>query len=216
MNGKLKVLTAGVLFFMGGQFVQAQQKKDEAKEKEIEEVVVVGYGTQKKSDVTSSVATVKGDAIANLNTPTFEAQLAGRSSGVQVVNNSGEIGRAPTVRIRGINSISSGTSPLYVVDGVPIFSGDTGGGNTAANALGDINPADIETMTVLKDGAATAIYGSRAANGVILITTKKGKSGRFSVTYNNQFSIANVVKKFDLLETPDFIKISNEKAAAVN
>jgi len=216
MNGKLKVLTAGVLFFMGGQFVQAQQKKDEAKEKEIEEVVMVGYGTQKKSDVTSSVATVKGDAIANLNTPTFEAQLAGRSSGVQVVNNSGEIGRAPTVRIRGINSISSGTSPLYVVDGVPIFSGDTGGGNTAANALGDINPADIETMTVLKDGAATAIYGSRAANGVILITTKKGKSGRFSVTYNNQYSIANVVKKFDLLETPDFIKISNEKAAAVN
>ena len=103
MNVKLKVLTAGVLFFMGGQFVQAQQKKDEAKEKEIEEVVMVGYGTQKKSDVTSSVATVKGDAIANLNTPTFEAQLAGRSSGVQVVNNSGEIGRAPTVRIRGIN-----------------------------------------------------------------------------------------------------------------
>ena len=216
MNVKLKVLTAGVLFFMGGQFVQAQQKKDEAKEKEIEEVVMVGYGTQKKSDVTSSVATVKGDAIANLNTPTFEAQLAGRSSGVQVVNNSGEIGRAPTVRIRGINSITSGTAPLYVVDGVPIISGDTGGGNTSANALGDINPADIETMTVLKDGAATAIYGSRAANGVILITTKKGKSGRFSVTYNNQFSIANVVKKFDLLETPDFITISNEKAAAVN
>jgi len=216
MNGKLKVLSAGVLFFIGGQFVQAQQKKDEAKEKEIEEVVMVGYGTQKKSDVTSSVATVKGDAIANLNTPTFEAQLAGRSSGVQVVNNSGEIGRAPTVRIRGINSITSGTAPLYVVDGVPIFSGDTGGGNTSANALGDINPADIETMTVLKDGAATAIYGSRAANGVILITTKKGKSGRFSVTYNNQFSIANVVKKFDLLETPDFITISNEKAAAVN
>lgn len=216
MNGKLKVLSAGVLFFIGGQFVQAQQKKDEAKEKEIEEVVMVGYGTQRKSDVTSSVATVKGDAIANLNTPTFEAQLAGRSSGVQVVNNSGEIGRAPTVRIRGINSITSGTAPLYVVDGVPIFSGDTGGGNTSANALGDINPADIETMTVLKDGAATAIYGSRAANGVILITTKKGKSGRFSVTYNNQFSIANVVKKFDLLETPDFITISNEKAAAVN
>ena len=121
MNVKLKVLTAGVLFFVGGQFVQAQEKKDEAKEKEIEEVVVVGYGTQKKSDVTSSVATVKGDAIANLNTPTFEAQLAGRSSGVQVVNNSGEIGRAPTVRIRGINSITSGTAPLYVVDGVLVF-----------------------------------------------------------------------------------------------
>lgn len=215
MDVKIKSLTVGALFFLGGITVMAQQTKEKS-EKEIEEVVVVGYGTQKKSDVTSSVSTVKGDAIVNLNTPTFEAQLAGRSSGVQVVNNSGEIGRAPTVRIRGVNSISSGTAPLYVVDGVPIFSGDTGGGNTAANALADINPADIETMTVLKDGAATAIYGSRAANGVVLITTKKGKSGRFSVTYNNQFSIANVVKKFDLLQTPDFIKISNEKAAAVN
>lgn len=215
MNVKIKSLTVGALFFLGGATVMAQQTKEKG-EKEIEEVVVVGYGTQKKSDVTSSVSTVKGEAIANLNTPTFEAQLAGRSSGVQVTTSSGEIGAAPRIRIRGINSISSGTSPLYVVDGVPIFSGDTGGGNTAANALGDINPSDIETMTVLKDGAATAIYGSRAANGVVLITTKKGKSGRFSVSYNNQFSIATVVKKFDLLQTPDFLTIANEKAAAVN
>lgn len=211
MNVKLKILTAGVLFFTG-QAVIAQQ--DSTKTANIEEVVVVGYGTQKKADVTSSIATVKGSDIANLNTPTFEAQLAGRASGVQVVSSSGDIGRAPTVRIRGVNTISSGTSPLYVVDGVPIFAGDTGGGNTYTNALADINPSDIESMTVLKDGAATAIYGSRAANGVVLITTKKGKNGKFSVSYNNMFSVASVVEKLDLLETTDFLTISNEKAAA--
>ncbi len=211
MNVKLRVLSIGAMFF-AAQHLSAQT--DSTKVSDIEEVVVVGYGTQKKSDVTSSVSVVKGEDIANLNTPTFEAQLAGRSSGVQVVSSSGDIGRAPTVRIRGVNTISSGTTPLYVVDGIPIFAGDTGGGNTYANALADINPSDIETMTVLKDGAATAIYGSRAANGVILITTKKGKNGRFSVSYNNLFSVASVVKKFDLLGTPDFLTISNEKAAA--
>ena len=179
MNVKLRVLSIGAMFF-AAQHLSAQT--DSTKVSDIEEVVVVGYGTQKKSDVTSSVSVVKGEDIANLNTPTFEAQLAGRSSGVQVVSSSGDIGRAPTVRIRGVNTISSGTTPLYVVDGIPIFAGDTGGGNTYANALADINPSDIETMTVLKDGAATAIYGSRAANGVILITTKKGKNGRFSVS----------------------------------
>lgn len=111
----------------------------------------------------------------NLNTPSFENQLAGRSSGVQVVANSGIVGSAPTVRVRGVNSITGGTSPLYVVDGIPVISGDIGVGYVGANALGDINPNDIESISVLKDGAATAIYGSRAANGVILITTKKVK-----------------------------------------
>lgn len=213
MNVKLKVLSIGVVFF-AAQSLSAQ--KDTARVQNIDEVVVIGYGVQKKSDVTSSLSTVKGAEIANLNTPTFEAQLAGRSSGVQVVSASGDIGRAPTVRIRGVNSITSGTAPLFVIDGIPMFSGDTGGGNTYANALGDINPSDIETMTVLKDGAATAIYGSRAANGVILITTKKGKNGRFTVNYNNQFSVASVVKSIDLLHTADFLTISNEKAAPLN
>lgn len=215
MNVKFKVLTAGAVFFLG-QSLYAQRTDTASTERQIEEVVVVGYGTQKKTDVTSSVTTVKGDAIADLNTPSFESQLAGRASGVQVVNNSGVIGSAPVVRIRGVNSISSGTSPLYVIDGMPMISGDTGGGYAGANALGDINPEDIETMTVLKDGAATAIYGSRAANGVILITTKKGKGGRFTVNYNNQFSVAEPVKTFDLLGTKDFLVIANEKAAKAN
>lgn len=214
MNVKLKVLTAGVLFFTG-QVVMAQETKKDPKEKEIEEVVVVGYGTQKKSEVTAAITKVKGSEISNLNTPTFEAQLAGRAAGVQVTQNTGIIGDAPRIRIRGINSISSGVSPLYIVDGVPIFSGDTGGGYTGANALGDINPNDIESMEVLKDGSATAIYGSRAANGVIIVTTKKGKGGRFSFNYNNLMSFATPVKYFDLLHTPDFLKISGEKTTAL-
>lgn len=214
MNVKFKVLSMGALFFVG-QSAYAQVKDTATKEKVIEEVVVIGYGTQKKADVTSSVTTVKGDAIADLNTPSFESQLAGRASGIQVVNNTGVIGSAPVVRIRGVNSINSGTSPLYVIDGLPMISGETGGGYTGANALGDINPEDIETMTVLKDGAATAIYGSRAANGVILITTKKGKGGRFTVNYNNQFSVAQAIDKFKLLNTAQFLEIANEKASKI-
>ena len=176
----------------------------------LEEVVVVGYGTQKKRDVTGSISQIKGDAIANLATPSFESQLAGRAAGVQVTTNSGVLGQAPRIRIRGIGSITSGSYPLVVVDGVPIFTGDVGGyANT--NALGDINPADIESTEVLKDGSATAIYGSRAANGVILITTKKGKGGKFRVNYNTYTGIAKPIDYLDLLKTNDFITIQNEK-----
>ena len=122
----------------------------------ISEVVVVGYGTQQKRDVTGSISQVKGENLANLATPAFDQQLAGRAAGVQVTPPSGILGSPPQIRIRGVNSISSGTAPLVVVDGVPIFSGNTGG-FTPANALGDVNPADIESYEILKDGAATAI-----------------------------------------------------------
>jgi len=211
MNVKLRVLSIGVVFF-AAQSLSAQ--RDSTKVQDIDEVIVVGYGVQKKSEVTASISQVKGSEIANLNTPTFEAQLAGRAAGVQVTTNSGIIGDTPRIRIRGINTISSGASPLYVVDGIPIFAGDTGGGYTGANALADINPNDIESMEILKDGAATAIYGSRAANGVVLITTKKGKNGKFTFSYNNLTSFASPVKYFDLLHTPDFLAISAEKVRA--
>lgn len=176
----------------------------------VDEVVVVGYGVQKKREVTGSISTVKGDALANLATPSFDAQLAGRSAGVQVTSQSGVLGVAPRFRIRGIASINSGTYPLVVVDGVPIFTGDQGG-DANTNSLGDINPADIESMEILKDGSGTAIYGSRAANGVVLITTKKGSGGKFHVNYNNYFGIASPVRLFDLLGASDFVTISNEK-----
>jgi len=176
----------------------------------VDEVVVVGYGVQKKREVTGAISTVKGDALANLATPSFDAALAGRSAGVQVTTQSGVLGVAPRFRIRGVGSISSGTYPLVVVDGVPIFTGDQGG-QANTNALGDINPADIESMEILKDGSGTAIYGSRAANGVVLITTKRGSGGKFHVNYNNYFGIASPVRLFDLLHSADFVTISNEK-----
>ncbi len=176
----------------------------------LEEIVVVGYGTQRRSEVTGAISSISGSAIQDLVTPSFESALAGRSAGVQVTTNSGIIGEAPRIRIRGIASIGSGSSPLVVVDGMPVYSGDVGG-YASANGLGDINPNDIESFEILKDGAATAIYGSRAANGVILITTKKGKKGTMKVSYNNVTGFASAVKTFDLLETPDFLVIANEK-----
>ncbi|HNX79284.1 MAG TPA: TonB-dependent receptor [Prolixibacteraceae bacterium] len=176
----------------------------------VDEVVVVGYGIQKKREVTGAISQVKGDAIANLATPSFESQLAGRSAGVQITTTNGVLGVAPRIRIRGIGSISQGTYPLVVVDGMPIITGDVGG-DASVNAMGDINPSDIESVEILKDGSATAIYGSRAANGVILITTKKGSKGKVSVSYNNYFGTASPINLFSLLETPDFVTISNEK-----
>ncbi len=181
-----------------------------AEGKILDEVVIVGYGSQAKKDVTGSISKVTGEAVANLVSPSFVQQLAGRAAGVQIQNTSGILGSAPQVRIRGVNSISSGTQPLYVVDGVPVFSGDVGG-FTPANALGDINPNDIESFEILKDGAASAIYGSRAANGVVLITTKKGAAGKAKFTYDVNFGTAKAAKLFDLLGAEDFVTIQNEK-----
>jgi len=182
---------------------------------QLNEVIVVGYGTQEKKDITGSIAQVKGSTIANFATPSFDSQLAGRAAGVQVITPSGLLGAAPQIRIRGTNSISSGTSPLIVIDGVPSFSGSAGGtfgtGFSPTNPLADINPTDIESFEVLKDGAATAIYGSRASNGVILITTKRGKKGKAKFSYDSYVGIAKVSKRFDLLGAEDFVTINNEK-----
>ncbi|MBP6611193.1 MAG: SusC/RagA family TonB-linked outer membrane protein, partial [Paludibacter sp.] len=180
---------------------------------DIEEVVVVGYGTVKKKDVTSSISTVKGGEIANLVSPSFDTQLAGRAAGVQVTQPNGVLGSSPTIRIRGVNSISSGTEPLYIVDGVPVSSGNSGMLYAKSNALGDINPTDIESFEVLKDGAATAIYGSRASNGVVLITTKKGKKGAATFNYDSYIGWSQASKLPDLLNADQFIEISNEKYA---
>jgi TonB-linked SusC/RagA family outer membrane protein len=193
---------------IGNQSVINVQLK--AEDISVDEVVVVGYGVQKKREVTGAISQVKGDAMANLATPSFESQLAGRYAGVQITAATGVLGEAPRIRIRGIGSLSQGTYPLVVVDGMPIITGDVGG-DASVNAMGDINPADIESVEILKDGSATAIYGSRAANGVILISTKKGIKGKASVNYSNYFGIASPVNLFDLLQTPDFITISNEK-----
>ena len=183
-----------------------------AEGKLLDEVVVVGYGAQKKRDVTGSISSVKGDDIATLVSPSFVQQLAGRSAGVQIQNTSGILGSAPQIRVRGVNSISSGTQPFLVIEGFPAINGNTGG-FTPANALGDINPNDIESYEILKDGAATAIYGSRAANGVILITTKKGEKGKAKFSYDGNYGVASATKLFDLLGAQDFVTIQNEKYA---
>jgi TonB-dependent starch-binding outer membrane protein SusC len=182
----------------------------EINQRQLDEVVVVGYGAQAKKDVVGAISTVSGEQLANLPAPSFDRALAGRAAGVQVITPSGLLGQAPQIRIRGINSISSGTSPLIVIDGVPSVSGNTGG-FTSANALADINPNDIESMEILKDGAATAIYGSRASNGVILITTKRGKQGKTQFNYDVWGASATVSKRFDLLNANEFIEIANER-----
>ena len=150
----------------------------------LEEVVVIGYGTQKRKEVTGSLTNIKGQVIAEKPVQSFEQALAGRSAGVQITIPSGVLNAPPVFRIRGINSISLSSSPLIVVDGTPVTTGDLAGSNAAGNALASINPADIESMDIAKDAAATAIYGSRAANGVVFITTKRGRAGKTKINYN--------------------------------
>jgi len=181
--------------------------------KSLDQVVVVGYGEQQKKYVTGAVTTVEGDKISTLATAGFDQQLAGRSAGLNVTMPTGILGQAPRIRIRGTNTISSNADPLIVIDGVPTFTGNLTQGTTVGNPLADLNPADIESYEVLKDGAATAIYGSRAANGVILITTKKGTIGKSKLSYDVWFGWTNASKRFDLLNAEEFITISNEKLA---
>lgn len=179
----------------------------------LDEIVVVGYGTVLKKDVTSSISQVKGSDLDNLVTTGFDQQLAGRAAGVQVGSASSVLGAAPVIRIRGVNSISSGTDPLVIVDGVPMQDGNQGMLYAKNNALSDINPADIESYEILKDGAATAIYGSRASNGVILITTKRGKKGKLTLNYDGNVAWAKASKLPDLLNSSQFNEIVDESYA---
>lgn len=178
--------------------------------KQLQEIVVVGYGVQERRELTGSVTSIDANAISNLVSPSFESQLAGRAAGVQVTTPSGLIGQTPVIRIRGTNSITSGAGPLIVIDGVPAISSSVSA-IADINPLSNINPADIESYQVLKDGSATAIYGSRAANGVILITTKRGKKGAGQVDYNFSAGQNEAVKRFDLLSGDEFVTIANEK-----
>lgn len=179
---------------------------------QLNEVVVTGYGVQEKRKMSSAVTSVKGDAISQLATPNFVDQMAGRAAGVQVSTTTGIIGAAPTVLIRGVNSISSSTAPLYVIDGLPMTTGNQSS-VTPINPLADINPADIESYEFLKDGAATAIYGSRAANGVVLITTKRGTKakGKPKVEFSATTGYSEAVKTFDLANAAQFEAIANQK-----
>jgi TonB-linked SusC/RagA family outer membrane protein len=176
----------------------------------LDEVVIIGYGTQRKRDVTSSISQVKGSDIADKAAPSFLQSMAGRAAGVQIISPDGDVTKPPRVIIRGVGTISSSTSPLYVVNGVPVTSGDISG-SAYNNALADINPTDIESFEILKDGAATAIYGSRAANGVVLITTKSGKQGKAKLQYDGWVGFSSASKLHGLLNAEQFVEIQNEK-----
>ncbi len=182
-----------------------------AETNQLAEVVVVGYGVQQKKAFTGSASKIDAKEFSQLVTPSVDRQLAGRAAGVQVVSGGGDVGAPARIRIRGVNSVSQNQSPLIVVDGVPFISGNIAAA-TNSNALGDINPNDIENIEVLKDGSATAIFGSRAANGVIMITTKKGsKGGAMKVNYDATFGFTSPFKTYDLLNNAQFVEIANEK-----
>lgn len=184
----------------------------------LSEVVVVGYGTQQKKDVTGSIASIKGAAISEKPIQSFEAGLAGRAAGVQITVPSGVVNEPPVFRIRGTNSISLSSYPLVVIDGVASFTGDYSNPNgseitsASANPLASINPSDIESIDIAKDPAATAIYGSRAANGVVFITTKKGRAGRTRVTYDGWVGTNSVYGLPKMMNADQYI---TEKSAAV-
>jgi TonB-linked SusC/RagA family outer membrane protein len=174
----------------------------------VDEVVVIGYGTQSRRTVTASVASVSGESFKDLPAPNAESALQGRASGVSIITPNGAVGQAPVVRVRGVSSISSGTEPLYVVDGIPVQSGNAAYiGNT--NALADINPADILSIDVLKDAAAAALYGSRAANGVVLITTRKGQQDKAQVSYSGWIGITTPSKQIPVLDAARYVELKN-------
>ena len=171
----------------------------------LDEVVVIGYGVARKNDLTGSVTAIKPDEMNKGLTTSAQDMMQGKIAGVSVVNNGGEPGGSATIRIRGGSSLNASNDPLIVIDGLAM---DNYGVQGMSNPLALVNPADIESFTVLKDASATAIYGSRASNGVILITTKKGQSNsKPRISYNGNVSVSMVTDKLDVLNAKEFMKL---------
>ncbi|WP_114778533.1 SusC/RagA family TonB-linked outer membrane protein [Botryobacter ruber] len=187
---------------------------------DLEEVVVVGYGTIQKSDFTGSSSTARMDGVNESKVISVPEALQGKVSGVQIMNNTGQPGSGITFNIRGTTSITGSSQPLVVIDGQPIESGfgatmagaalDGGAEIPPSDPLASLNPDDIESIEILKDASSTAIYGSRGANGVVLITTKSGKEGRDRVVYSNRFDVSVVPKKLKVLSSLDYMNYRNE------
>ncbi len=176
----------------------------------LSDVVVVGYGTMKRTDLTGAVATVSSEIIEQSATTSVDQVLQGRAAGVQVQQNSGAPGSSTSIRIRGISSINGSNEPIFVIDGI-IIDGNTE--SDTDNPLSSINPSDIESVDILKDASATAIYGSRAANGVIMITTKSGKEGRAKITYDGYLGWQEMPKKLDVLNLREYAEHKNTRSA---
>ncbi|WP_461051850.1 SusC/RagA family TonB-linked outer membrane protein [Spirosoma arcticum] len=185
-------------------------------DKTLNEVVIVGYGQVRKSDLTGSVATVPVGEIRKLAVTSLDQQLQGRAAGVQITQNSGAPGGATTIRIRGGNSIQGDNEPLYVIDGVP-FKNDPGtaasnGANSGSNfnVLSTLNPNDIESISILKDASSTAIYGSRGSNGVVIITTKRGKAGKSTINFDAYYGVQDVRRKYPVLNGRQYAQFVND------
>lgn len=196
----------------------------------LKEVVVIGYGSQKKSDVNSAISSIKSEDIKDLKQVSVDQMLQGKLAGVAVTNSNGQPGAAASVRVRGVTSINGTNEPLYIIDGVPItgdatgkatsgrpiaggdFSSTGGSGNNATSPLSLINPNDIESVDVLKDASATAIYGSRGANGVVIITTKSGRKGDGKVTYDGFTSISTIAKMLNVMDLQEYAVHQNALA----
>jgi len=174
------------------------------------EVVVVGYGTQSRKDISGSIASISGADVAIAPVQSFDQALQGRAAGVNITTPNGMLNNPPVIRIRGANSINLSSYPLIVIDGIPSFTGDNSSTNAANNPLGNINPADIESIEVLKDASASAIYGSRASSGVILVTTKRGSKGKSRINYDGWAGWSEPVRLFDLLNAEQYMTVKNE------
>jgi TonB-dependent starch-binding outer membrane protein SusC len=187
--------------------------------KALSEVQVIGYGTQSKAEVTSAIASVSAEEIKDMPVVGLDQAIQGRAPGVQVTNNSGTPGGGVSIRIRGTSSLGAGNDPLYVVDGVPINNTQTSNqqtGEERINGMSNINPADIESIEILKDAASASIYGARAANGVVLITTKRGRAGKPQIDLTTWYGISQVGRRYNLLNASDFAVLANEGLATVN
>lgn len=192
----------------------------ESGDKALDEVVVVGYGTAKRADISSSITSLKASELKGIPAAGIDQMLQGKAAGVTVTSNGGQPGGGVSVKVRGVTSINS-NDPLFVIDGVPFVGGNTssstgfaglGGsdGQTGNSVMAMLNPNDIESIDVLKDASAQAIYGSQAANGVIMITTKKGKAGEGKVSYEVYYGVSEVTRKLDLMNLREFAKYQNE------
>ncbi|MCG8385852.1 MAG: SusC/RagA family TonB-linked outer membrane protein, partial [Cytophagales bacterium] len=182
--------------------------------KQLSEVVVVGFGTQSKRNLTSSIVSVGSEDIQNVSVQGFEQAIQGRMAGVNITGASGTLGASQAIRVRGVSSINASNQPLFVVDGIPMTNDDTNLGGAAlggpgTNPLINLNPNDIESIEVLKDAASAAIYGSRGTNGVILITTKRGKAGKTNIGVNYYAGFSDPTTDFDLLSGPEYQRLKN-------
>ena len=200
----------------GKDFVEVVLQEDA---KVMDEVVVVGYGTMRKRDLSGSMTQIKGDELMKGGTTDVAKGMQGKIAGVQVSQTDGSPGAGTSITVRGANSFTTSSEPLYVVDGIPYNNDNPGGmpassanenSNQKQNPLSFLNPNDIEKIEVLKDASATAIYGSRGANGVVIITTRKGQSGKPKIEFNANFSVSSIAKKIDVLDADTYIQYQNE------